>query len=75
MDEPTRGIDVGAKDEIYSLIDELARKGMSILLISSEIEEILGMSDRVIVMAKGKTVAELCGEEVCKEEIVKYTMS
>lgn len=75
LDEPTRGIDVGAKNEIYLLIDELARSGVSVLLISSEIEEILGLSDRVIVMSRGKTAAELEAGDINKAEIIKYTMS
>ena len=58
LDEPTQGIDVGAKSEIYHLIAELAAKGLAILLISSELPEVLGMSDRVIVMHAGCTVGE-----------------
>ena len=75
LDEPTRGIDVGAKSEIYRLIDEIARKGVSILLISSEIEEILGICDRVGVMARGALVANLEGERIDQSEIIRYTMS
>lgn len=74
LDEPTRGIDVGAKNEIYMLIDEIARKGVTILLISSEIEEILGLSDRVLVMSKGSIAAELGKEQITKAEIIKYAM-
>jgi ABC-type sugar transport system ATPase subunit len=59
LDEPTRGVDVGAKVEIYELIRELARKGTAILLISSELPEILHLSDRILVMSKGRLVAEM----------------
>ena len=62
-DEPTRGVDVGAKRAIYEMLVSLAESGMGILLISSELEEILGLSDRVIVMRRGRTVAELAGAE------------
>jgi ABC-type sugar transport system ATPase subunit len=75
LDEPTRGIDVGAKDEIYRLIDEIANQGVSIILISSEIEEILGMSDRVVVMSKGAVVGVLDGSDITNANIIKYTMS
>ena len=75
LDEPTRGIDVGAKDEIYRLIDEIANEGASILLISSEIEEILGMADRVVVMANGKVAGELEGDAINNADIIRYTMS
>lgn len=75
LDEPTRGIDVGAKSEIYRLIDEIARSGVSILLISSEIEEILGICDRVGVMAHGQLVANLEGQSINQPDIIRYTMS
>jgi ABC-type sugar transport system ATPase subunit len=58
LDEPTRGIDIGAKREIYTLIDELARSGMAILVASSELPEILGISDRILVLAEGRVTAE-----------------
>ena len=58
MDEPTRGIDVGAKAEIHALMSRLAGQGMAILMISSELPEVLGMSDRVLVMHGGRLVAE-----------------
>ena len=74
LDEPTRGIDVGAKSEIYRLIDEIARSGVSVLLISSEIEEILGICDRVGVMARGSLVANLEGEDINQPEIIRHTM-
>ena len=75
LDEPTRGIDVGAKSEIYSIIDSLAQEGVSVILISSEIEEILGMSDRVIVMANGSVSAILEADSITNANIIKYTMS
>ena len=58
FDEPTRGIDIGAKEEIYKLMRKLADEGLSIIMISSELPEILGMSDRVLVMHKGKIKGE-----------------
>lgn len=72
MDEPTRGIDVGAKAEIYALMDELVRQGTSIIMISSELPEILGMSDRIYVMNSGKIVGCLDGEEATQENIMSY---
>ena len=70
LDEPTRGIDVGAKSEIYELIHELTAAGLGVLLISSEMPEILGMSDRVLVMRKGALVAEFDREEATEEAIM-----
>ncbi|BBL79165.1 ribose import ATP-binding protein RbsA [Rubrobacter xylanophilus] len=70
LDEPTRGIDVGAKSEIYRLIDRLAGEGKAILLISSELEEILSMSDRVIVMREGRISGEFGREEATQENIM-----
>ena len=61
MDEPTRGIDVGAKAEVYTLMRELAKKGSAILMISSELPEIIGMSDRVVVMHEGQIMGETLG--------------
>lgn len=74
LDEPTRGIDVGAKYEIYSVINELAEKGKTILMISSELPEILGMCDRVYVLNEGKIVGELDSEEASQESIMKCIM-
>ena len=70
FDEPTRGIDVGAKSEIYQLMNELAKQGKSIIMISSEMTEILRMSDRVIVMCEGRVTGELPIEEVTQEKIM-----
>lgn len=70
LDEPTRGIDVGAKYEIYSIINQLAAEGKSILMISSELPEILGMCDRIYVMNQGRIVGELRQEEATQEKIM-----
>ncbi|EIV99320.1 monosaccharide ABC transporter ATP-binding protein, CUT2 family [Thermoanaerobacter thermohydrosulfuricus] len=75
LDEPTRGIDVGAKYEIYTLIRELASEGKAILLISSELPEILGMSDRIYIMSKGKITGELKSEEANQEIVMAYAVS
>ena len=72
LDEPTRGIDVGAKYEIYKIINELASQGVGIILISSELPEILGMSDRVLVMAGGQITGELKRDEASQEKIMTY---
>jgi ABC-type sugar transport system ATPase subunit len=69
-DEPSRGVDVGAKFAIYELLADLAARGMSILLISSEIEELIGLSHRVIVMARGTSVAELSSGEVTEDNVL-----
>jgi ribose transport system ATP-binding protein len=72
FDEPTRGIDVGAKSEIYKLLNELAHQGKSIIMISSELPEILRMSHRVIVMCEGRITGELSAAEATQEGIMKY---
>ena len=69
LDEPTRGIDIGAKSEIYKLIDELAKEGKAILLISSELPEVLSMSDRILVMHEGKLKGEFNRAEATQEKI------
>lgn len=74
LDEPTRGIDVGAKYEIYSIINELAEEGKSIIMISSELPEILGMCDRIYVMNEGRIVGELAGAEATQERIMQCIM-
>ncbi|KAA3644728.1 MAG: sugar ABC transporter ATP-binding protein [Chloroflexi bacterium] len=71
LDEPTRGIDVGAKYEIYSLMNELVEQGMSIIMISSELPEILGMSDRVYVVSSGRITGELKIEDATQENIMQ----
>ena len=75
MDEPTRGIDVGAKAEIHRLMSELAQQGMAVLMISSELPEVLGMSDRVLVMRSGQIVAEFTREEATQEKVAAAMMS
>ncbi len=75
FDEPTRGIDIGAKSEMYELMDELAKKGKSIIMISSELAEIQRCSDRVIVMCEGRKTAELPIEDATQENIMKYAMA
>lgn len=74
LDEPTRGIDVGAKSEIYAIIDELAGQGMAIILISSEMPELLGLADRVMVMAGGRLTGMLEGEAMTEGNILKLAM-
>ena len=70
LDEPTRGIDVGAKYEIYCIINELVAEGKSVIMISSELPEVLGMCDRIYVMNEGKIVGEVSGEEATQEVIM-----
>lgn len=74
LDEPTRGIDVGAKAEIHSLIGELAKQGIGIILISSELPEILALSDRVLIISKGRITAELPKEHISQETIMEYAI-
>ena len=70
MDEPTRGIDVGAKAEFHALMSRLARQGLGILMISSEMPEIIGMSDRVIVMCQGRVTGEFKRGQLSQVEIM-----
>jgi ABC-type sugar transport system ATPase subunit len=74
FDEPTRGIDVGAKSEIYALMAGLVREGAAILMISSELSEVIGMSDRIYVMREGRIVSELSHAEATQERIIEYAM-
>jgi inositol transport system ATP-binding protein len=74
LDEPTRGIDVGAKFEIYKLITELAREGKAMLMISSEMEELIGICDRIYVMAKGRITGELARQDFSQENIMKLAL-
>lgn len=71
LDEPTRGVDVGAKTEIYSLIDELAARGVAIWMITSDMEELLGVSDRVVVMHEGRIAGELTRNELNEEAVMR----
>ncbi|HEX7555882.1 MAG TPA: multiple monosaccharide ABC transporter ATP-binding protein [Leptolinea sp.] len=75
LDEPTRGIDVGAKYEIYTIINRLASEGKGIILISSELPEILGVCDRIYVMRDGKIVGEMPAKEASQEKVMKYIMT
>jgi len=75
LDEPTRGIDVGAKHEIYMIINSLAAQGIACLFISSEMPEIIGMSDRIYVMSEGRITAELEGKTATQEEIMRHILS
>jgi putative multiple sugar transport system ATP-binding protein len=75
LDEPTRGIDVGAKFEIYSIINTLADQGRGVIMISSEMPELLGMCDRIYVMNKGSFVGELTRAEASQERIMEMIMT
>jgi ribose transport system ATP-binding protein len=70
LDEPTRGVDVGAKTEIYSLIDELAGRGVAVWMITSDMEELLGVSDRVVVMHEGRLAGELTRDRLSEEAVM-----
>ncbi|ROR30374.1 monosaccharide ABC transporter ATP-binding protein (CUT2 family) [Mobilisporobacter senegalensis] len=74
LDEPTRGIDVGAKYEIYCIINNLVAEGKSVIMISSELPEVLGMCDRIYIMNEGKIAGELSGEEASQELIMTYIL-
>ena len=75
FDEPTRGIDIGAKSEIYNLIEKLAQEGKAIVVVSSEMPEIIRISDRVLVMREGKIAAELKGDDINEENIAQYAIN
>ena len=75
LDEPTRGIDVGAKSQIASIMSSLARSGFGVLFISSELAEVTAMADRVLVMAKGRITAEYSADEVTEEKLVTASAS
>ena len=72
MDEPTRGIDVGAKALIHKTISQMAKAGAAILMVSSEMPEIIGMSDRIMVVAQGRVAGFLTRKEVTQEKILQY---
>ena len=74
MDEPTRGVDVGAKAEIYTIMNSLAKQGISIIMISSDLPEIINMSDRVLVMREGKLAGILDKDEIGQEQIMRYAV-
>ncbi|PZS18901.1 MAG: ABC transporter [Pseudonocardiales bacterium] len=75
LDEPTRGVDVGAKAEIYSIINNLAEDGMALLVISSELPELLGLSDRILVMQRGRITGELPRDEASEERVLALAMA
>jgi ribose transport system ATP-binding protein len=75
FDEPTRGIDIGAKSEIYNLIEKLAQQEKAIVVVSSEMPEIMRISDRVLVMREGKIIKELIGDEITEENIARYAIN
>ena len=74
MDEPTKGIDIGAKHEIYTLINELVGQGASVLLISSEVEELMGLSDRIVVLSQGKTIREFSERPFDRPELLSAAL-
>ncbi|MFF4817749.1 sugar ABC transporter ATP-binding protein [Kitasatospora sp. NPDC001309] len=75
LDEPTRGVDIGAKAEIYQIIADLAREGTAVLVISSELPEVLGLADRIVVMQNGRTTGELSREEATEEAVLALAMA
>ena len=72
FDEPTRGIDVGAKVEIYNLMNKLKQEGIAVMFVSSELPEVLGIADRVIVMCDGRITGEVMARETTQNEVLKY---
>ncbi|MEV4079244.1 ATP-binding cassette domain-containing protein, partial [Nonomuraea fuscirosea] len=75
LDEPTRGIDVGAKVEIYQLVNALTDSGHAVLMISSDLPEVLGMSDRILVMARGRLVGELRATEATQDDVMALAVT
>jgi ribose transport system ATP-binding protein len=74
LDEPTRGVDVGAKHEIYVIINDMARNGATVLFVSSEMEELMGVCDRIMVMHRGEIVADLGKSEYDQERIMNFAL-
>jgi len=70
IDEPTRGIDIGNKSQIYDFIDKMVREGKACIVISSEMQELVGLADRVLVMRNGRVVAELTGDEINEKTVI-----
>jgi L-arabinose transport system ATP-binding protein len=75
LDEPTRGVDVGAKSEIYAIIHELAGAGIAILMVSSELPEVLGLADRILVMQSGRITGQLSQAEASEEAVLALAMA
>ena len=75
LDEPTQGIDIGAKAEIHRLMGELAQQGLAILLISSELPELLGLADRILVMRRGRVAGELPAADATRESVLHLAMT
>ena len=75
VDEPTRGIDVGAKAEVYRALHQLASEGKAIIMVSSELPEIIGVSDRILVMCEGRITAELQNENLQEDDVIRYAFS
>ncbi|MBD3625285.1 MAG: sugar ABC transporter ATP-binding protein, partial [Rhodobacteraceae bacterium] len=74
IDEPTRGIDIGTKQQIYDFIRDLAAQGRSIVVISSEMQEVIGLADRVLVMRLGRIAGEVSGQRMTEDNIVRLAM-
>lgn len=74
LDEPTRGIDIGAKYEIYKLINQLVQQGIAVIVVSSELPEVLGLSDRVLVMHQGKIKASLENRNLTQEQVMEAAL-
>src|SRR5262249_26070233 len=72
VDEPTRGVDVGAKEEVHNLLLELARRGTAVVVISSDLPEVLTVADRVVVMREGVITGEIAGDQATEEGIMRY---
>ena len=70
LDEPTRGVDIGAKKEIYNIINELAAKGVAVIMVSSELPEVLGMSDRIMVVHEGKVTGIINGADADQAKVM-----
>jgi ribose transport system ATP-binding protein/rhamnose transport system ATP-binding protein len=71
VDEPTRGVDVGARSEIYAILRELAHAGMAVLVVSSDLPEVLTLAHRIVIMHEGRTVGELQGEDADEERVMR----
>ena len=70
MDEPSRGIDIGAKTEVFDIINQYAKRGLSIIVVSSELQEIVAIADRVMVLSNGLKTGEFCGNEIKEDTLV-----